>query len=95
MNKSITKNELIEEYNKLHIEVKRLNRAITKKSAIIADFSNKLHAAKDEIEVLNDKLNSAINDKSLSSANDKECYYKVPLIVSMIINLILFLMILI
>ena len=95
MNKSITKNELITEYNKLHTEVKRLNRAITKKSTIITDFSNKLHAAKDEIEVLNDKLNSAINDKSLSNANDKECYYKVPLIVSMIINLILFLMILI
>lgn len=95
MNKNITKNELIEKYNKLHNEVRRLNRAVTKKSDIIADFSNKLHAAKNEIEVLNDKLNSAINYKSPSSVNDKEWYYKVLLIVSIVINLILFFMILI
>lgn len=94
MNKSITKNELITEYNKLHTEVKRLNRAITKKSAIISDFSNKLHAAKDEIEVLNDKLNSAINDRNLSSANDKERFYKVMSIVSIIINIVFLLLIL-
>lgn len=95
MNKSITKNELINEYNKLHTEVKRLNKSIIRKSTIISDFSNKLREAKDEIEDLNNKLVSVTNDKTLSSANYKYSFYKVPLIVSIILNLVLLLMILI